>query len=157
MPTDKLVLNSENKVERKKFTLKKRINASNYKINYEVELNSAQLEVVKTRDGAILVIAGAGTGKTKTLTYRTARLIEDGINPENILLLTFTKKASKEMLTRASLILDERCDKVAGGTFHSFANLILRKYSTFLGLKNTFTIMYSADAQDVIAHITNTL
>ena len=142
---------------RKKFTLKKRTTTSNYKINYEVELNPAQLEAVKTRDGAILVIAGAGSGKTKTLTYRCARLIEDGINPENILLLTFTKKASKEMLTRASLILDERCEKVAGGTFHSFANLILRKYSALLGLKNNFTIMDSADAQDVIQHITNTL
>ncbi|MBR5304410.1 MAG: ATP-dependent helicase [Candidatus Gastranaerophilales bacterium] len=142
---------------RKKFTLKKRETVSSYKINYEIELNPAQLEAVKTKDGAILVIAGAGTGKTKTLTYRCARLIEDGINPENILLLTFTKKASKEMLTRASLILDERCDKVAGGTFHSFANLILRKYSALLGLKNNFTIMDSADAQDVIVHITNTL
>ena len=108
---------------RKTFTLKKRTTTSNYKINYEAELNPAQLEAVKTRDGAILVIAGAGSGKTKTLTYRTARLIEDGVNQENILLLTFTKKASKEMLTRASLILDERCDKVAGGTFHSFANV----------------------------------
>ena len=90
-------------------------------------LNETQLEAVKTRDGAILVVAGAGTGKTKTLTYRTARLIEDGILPENILLLTFTKKAAREMLNRASLVLDDRCDKVSGGTFHSFANLILRK------------------------------
>ncbi|MBQ4646418.1 MAG: ATP-dependent helicase [Candidatus Gastranaerophilales bacterium] len=147
----------DNITVRKKFTLKKRTSATNYKIDYENELNSAQLEAVKTHDGAILVIAGAGSGKTKTLTYRCARLIEDGVNPENILLLTFTKKASKEMLTRASLILDERCDKVAGGTFHSFANLILRKYSALLGLKNNFTIMDSADAQDVVAHITNTL
>ena len=143
--------------QRKKFTLKKRTTASDYKINYALELNSAQLEAVETRDGAILVIAGAGTGKTKTLTYRCARLIEDGINPENILLLTFTKKAAKEMLNRATLILDERCEKVAGGTFHSFSNLILRKYSALLGLKNNFTIMDSADAQDVIQHITNTL
>ena len=143
--------------ERKKFTLKRRENVSNYKVNYVAELNEAQLEAVKTKDGAILVIAGAGTGKTKTLTYRCARLIEDGVNPENILLLTFTKKASKEMLNRATLVLDERCEKVAGGTFHSFANLILRKYSSLLGFKNNFTIMDSADAADVIAHITNTL
>ena len=149
---------SKNNVQiRKKFTLKKRESISNYKVDYDSELNSAQLEAVKTKDGAILVIAGAGTGKTKTLTYRTARLIEDGINPENILLLTFTKKASKEMLNRATLVLDERCDKVAGGTFHSFSNLILRKYSALLGLKNNFTIMDSVDSSDVIAHITNTL
>ena len=149
---------SKNNVQiRKKLKIKKRESISNYKVDYDSELNSAQLEAVKTKDGAILVIAGAGTGKTKTLTYRTARLIEDEINPENILLLTFTKKASKEMLNRATLVLDERCDKVAGGTFHSFSNLILRKYSALLGLKNNFTIMDSVDSSDVIAHITNTL
>ena len=63
-----------------------------YKINYEKDLNPAQLEAVKKKDGAVLVIAGAGSGKTKTLTYRVARLIESSINPSNILLLTFTKK-----------------------------------------------------------------
>ena len=118
---DDLILKNENAViVRKKFTLKKRSSVSNYKINYENELNCAQLEAVKTHIGPILVVAGAGTGKTKTLTYRCARLIEDGINPENILLLTFTKKAAKEMLNRASLILDERCDKVAAELFIVF-------------------------------------
>ena len=143
----------------KKFVLKKRENLSqlNYKIDYEKELNPSQLEAVVQKDGAILVIAGAGTGKTKTLTYRTARLIEDGINPENILLLTFTKKASKEMLTRATLVLDERCEKVAGGTFHSFSNMILRKYAKLLGLKNNFTIMDTSDSEDVIQHLTTKL
>lgn len=142
----------------KKFVLKKRTSAAiNYKVDYENELNSAQLEAVKTKNGAILVVAGAGTGKTKTLTYRCARLIEDGVKPENILLLTFTKKASKQMLERASLVLDDRCEHVAGGTFHSFANLILRKYSKLLGLKNNFTITDSADCEDIIQHITNTL
>ena len=145
-------------VVRKKFVLKKREeNKKDYKIDYEKELNPAQLEAVKTHFGPILVIAGAGTGKTKTLTYRCARLIEDGVNPENILLLTFTKKASKEMLNRASLLLDDRCDKVSGGTFHSFSNMILRKYANAVGLKNNFTIMDSADSEDVMAHITNIL
>ena len=152
------LLDETKPIERKKFVLKKKTNIkTDYKINYEEELNQAQLEAVKTKDGSILVVAGAGTGKTKTLTYRCARLIEDGVLPENILLLTFTKKAAKEMLNRATLILDERCEKVAGGTFHSFANLILRKYSALLGLKNNFTIMDSADCQDVVQHITNTL
>ena len=146
------------KSETKKFVLKKReLPSKDYKVNYEAELNSAQLEAVKTRNGAILVIAGAGTGKTKTLTYRCARLIEDGVQPENILLLTFTKKAAREMLNRATIVLDERCDKVSGGTFHSFANIILRKYASLLGLKNNFTIMDTTDSEDVMAHITNIL
>ncbi len=140
----------------KKYVLKKASaqNTQNvYRINYEKDLNPAQLEAVKTREGAVLVIAGAGSGKTKTLTYRVARLIESGINPSNILLLTFTKKAADEMLNRAVMILDSRCEQVAGGTFHSFANYILRKYSNLLELKNNFTIIDRADAEDVINHI----
>ncbi len=143
---------------RKKFVLKKRTTIkTDYKVDYENELNQAQLEAVKTQKGAVLVVAGAGVGKTKTLTYRCARLIEDGVEPSSILLLTFTKKAAKEMLNRATLVLDDRCEKVSGGTFHSFSNLVLRKYSKLLGLKNNFTIMDQADAQDVIQHCLNTL
>lgn len=144
--------------QRKKYVLKKRpVIKTGYKVNYEEDLNEAQLEAVKSKDGPILVIAGAGSGKTKTLTYRVARLIEDGIKPENILLLTFTKKAAAEMLSRATIVLDNRCEKVAGGTFHSFANIILRKYSKLLGLKNNFTIMDRADCEDVINHIVGQL
>lgn len=144
--------------QRKKYVLKKRpVIKTDYKVNYEEDLNDAQLEAVKSKDGPILVIAGAGSGKTKTLTYRVARLIEDGIKPENILLLTFTKKAAAEMLSRATIVLDNRCEKVAGGTFHSFANIILRKYSKLLGLKNNFTIMDRADCEDVINHIVGQL
>lgn len=144
--------------QRKKYVLKKRpVIKTDYKVNYEEDLNEAQLEAVKSKDGPILVIAGAGSGKTKTLTYRVARLIEDGIKPENILLLTFTKKAAAEMLSRATVVLDNRCEKVAGGTFHSFANIILRKYSKLLGLKNNFTIMDRADCEDVINHIVGQL
>lgn len=144
--------------QRKKYVLKKRpVVKTDYKVNYEEDLNEAQLEAVKSKDGPILVIAGAGSGKTKTLTYRVARLIEDGIKPENILLLTFTKKAAAEMLSRATIVLDNRCEKVAGGTFHSFANIILRKYSKLLGLKNNFTIMDRADCEDVINHIVGQL
>lgn len=144
--------------QRKKYVLKKRpVIKTDYKVKYEEDLNEAQLEAVKSKDGPILVIAGAGSGKTKTLTYRVARLIEDGIKPENILLLTFTKKAAAEMLSRATIVLDNRCEKVAGGTFHSFANIILRKYSKLLGLKNNFTIMDRADCEDVINHIVGQL
>jgi len=137
----------------KKYVLKKQHTPTEYKIQYENELNPAQLNAVKTKNGAVLVIAGAGSGKTKTLTYRVARLIESGVKPENILLLTFTKKAADEMLNRAVMILDSRCEKVAGGTFHSFSNYILRKYSNCLELKNNFTIIDRADAEDVINHI----
>lgn len=137
----------------KKYTLKRVETKSVYKIDYEKELNPQQLEAVIQKDGAILVIAGAGSGKTRTLTYRVARLIEDGVNPNNILLLTFTRKAAQEMLSRASIILDSRCEQVAGGTFHSFANIILRKYSSLLGLKNNFTITDRADSEDIVNHI----
>lgn len=149
---------TKKETQRKKYVLKKRpVVKTDYKVNYEEDLNEAQLEAVKSKDGPILVIAGAGSGKTKTLTYRVARLIEDGIKPENILLLTFTKKAATEMLSRATIVLDNRCEKVAGGTFHSFANIILRKYSKLLGLKNNFTIMDRADCEDVINHIVGQL
>lgn len=148
----------QNKAVHKKYVLKKRpVIKTEYKVDYEKELNPAQLEAVTSKEGAYLVIAGAGSGKTKTLTYRVARLIEDGTKPENILLLTFTKKAASEMLSRATMVLDNRCEKVAGGTFHSFANIILRKYSKLLGLKNNFTIMDRADCEDIINHITGKL
>lgn len=145
---------STNQLAHKKYVLKKRNTVkANYKIDYEKELNDKQLEAVMSNDGALLVIAGAGSGKTKTLTYRVARLIEDGIAPEEILLLTFTKKAAHEMLSRATMVLDSRCERVAGGTFHSFANIILRKYASALKLKNNFTIMDRADCEDVMNHI----
>lgn len=152
---DEIVKAQESKSTRKKYVLKKRETVkTDYKVDYENDLNPAQLSAVMHKKGPVLVIAGAGSGKTKTLTYRVARLIEDGIKPENILLLTFTKKAAAEMLSRATLVLDDRCEKVAGGTFHSFANIILRKYSKFLKLKSNFTILDKSDCEDIINHIT---
>ncbi len=137
----------------KKYKLKKVTTDITYKINYEQELNPQQLEAVKHKDGAVLVIAGAGSGKTRTLTYRVARLIEDGVNPKNILLLTFTKKAANEMLSRSAAVLDSRCEEITGGTFHSFANSILRKYSSALELQNNFTITDRSDSEDIVNHI----
>src|SRR5574341_129320 len=84
-----------------------------FRINYREELNPAQYEAAVTLDGPVLVVAGAGTGKTRTLVYRVARLVESGVDPANILLLTFTRKAAGEMLRRASLLLDGRCDHVS--------------------------------------------
>lgn len=122
----------------------------NYTIDYENELNDSQLKAVKTINGPVLTIAGAGSGKTKTIVYRLARLIESGINPASILLLTFTKKAANQMVNRASLLLDSRVESVFCGTFHSFSNYILRKYSSFLELKNNFTILDKSDCEDII-------
>lgn len=150
---ENLTSEKSNKPTVKKYVLKKQSSQAQYKINYEKDLNPAQFEAVKTQDGSVLVIAGAGSGKTKTLTYRVARLIETGVKPDNILLLTFTKKAADEMLNRAVMILDSRCEQVAGGTFHSFSNYILRKYSNLLELQNNFTIIDRADAEDVVNHI----
>ncbi len=121
-----------------------------FSIDYENELNPAQLDAVKAVDGAYLLIAGAGTGKTRTLVYRVARLIEMGYDPQSILLLTFTRKAAKEMMNRAAILLDNRCSKINGGTFHSFANLTLRKYSKDIGLNSGFTILDQGDSEDVI-------
>jgi len=121
-----------------------------FRINYRAELNPAQYEAVATTEGPILVAAGAGTGKTRTLVFRVARLVEIGIDPTNILLLTFTRRAAGEMLRRASLLLDGRCDRIAGGTFHSFANVVLRRHGAALGLGANFTILDRTDSEDVI-------
>lgn len=102
------------------------------------------------REGPYLVIAGAGSGKTRALVYRVAHLVEQGLPPESILLLTFTRRAAQEMLRRATSLLDDRCRRVAGGTFHSFANQVLRRYATKLGYRDGFTIVDRADAQDMI-------
>ncbi len=119
-------------------------------IDYRKELNDAQFEAATAKDGPVLVIAGAGTGKTRTLVYRVARLIDIGIDPRAILLLTFTRRAAEEMLRRASLLMDNRCDKVAGGTFHSFANTVLRHYGRKIDLMPSFTIMDRPDSEDVV-------
>ncbi|RPH37501.1 ATP-dependent helicase [bacterium] len=119
-------------------------------IDYEGQLNAAQYEAVSSLNGPHLIIAGAGTGKTRTITFRVAYLVELGINPESILLLTFTRRAAQEMLRRAAILLDARCEKVAGGTFHSFANTVLRRYAPLLKFESSFTILDQGDAEDVV-------
>jgi len=123
---------------------------SNFEIDYKNELNPAQFEAVSSVNGAYLVIAGAGTGKTRTLVYRVARLVEMGVDPQSILLLTFTRKAAREMMNRAAILLDNRCSKINGGTFHSFANLTLRKFHKLIGIDSGFTILDQGDSEDVI-------
>ncbi|MBF0224480.1 MAG: ATP-dependent helicase [Desulfobacterales bacterium] len=128
-----------------------------YKIDYEKELNPAQLKAVTAKDGSFLIIAGAGSGKTRTLTYRVARLVEDGVISNSILLLTFTRKASFEMISRANKLLDNRCSGVAGGTFHSFANMLLRRYAPVMGLQSNFTILDRKDSEELVSHIVKEL
>jgi len=120
------------------------------KIDYRKELNPAQLEAVQSTKGPHLVIAGAGSGKTRILVYRVAHLVERGVDPKSILLLTFTRRASQEMLTRAADILDKRCHSVSGGTFHSFANMVLRRYGPRLNLTRNFTILDQGDAESTV-------
>lgn len=119
-------------------------------IDYAQCLNPAQLEAVQSTEGPYLVIAGAGSGKTRVLVYRVAFLVEKGIRPDEILLLTFTRRSAEEMLRRASSLLDDRCYKVAGGTFHSFANMVLRRYASAIGMQAHFSILDQSDAEDAI-------
>jgi DNA helicase-2/ATP-dependent DNA helicase PcrA len=119
--------------------------------NWKESLNPAQLEAVTCGDGPVLVIAGAGTGKTWTLACRVAYLIEQGITPERILLLTFSRRAAREMLSRAGRLVDhQRTGKVWGGTFHAIANRLLRIYGRSLGLSPDFTVLDQADMADLM-------
>jgi DNA helicase-2/ATP-dependent DNA helicase PcrA len=121
-----------------------------FTIDYRNQLNPAQYQAVTSVNGPHLVIAGAGTGKTRTITYRVAYLVELGVQPESILLLTFTRRAAQEMLRRASILLDARCEHVSGGTFHSFANATLRRYAALIGFDSSFSILDQGDAEDVV-------
>jgi DNA helicase II / ATP-dependent DNA helicase PcrA len=119
-------------------------------IDYEKELNEAQFKAVTTTDGPLLIVAGAGTGKTRTLVYRVARLVEVGVKPESILLLTFTRRAAASMLTRAAALADARCQRVSGGTFHSLGHSVLRKFADHAGVAKNFTVLDQSDTEDLI-------
>ena len=123
---------------------------SKFRIRYAEVLNTQQLAAVMHRDGPLLVVAGAGSGKTRTLIYRVARLIESGVSPGTILLLTFTRRAAQEMLRRVEQLIGERGGQVSGGTFHSFANQVLRRYGNVIGLKPNFTILDRSDMEDIL-------
>ncbi len=117
------------------------------------ELNSEQRKAVTHGDGPLLIVAGAGSGKTRTLAYRVAYLIANGVDPERIMLLTFTRRAAEEMLKRATSVIAKgttAAGRVWGGTFHATANRLLRIYAKAAGLSNDFTVMDQADAEDMI-------
>ena len=125
------------------------------RIDYAAELNEQQLGAVTSPGGAALVIAGAGSGKTRTLTYRVAWLLEHGVKPWQILLLTFTNKASREMTGRVSELLGPDADGIWGGTFHSIGNRILRRHADVIGFKSGFSILDREDQSDLLKSVVN--
>jgi len=121
--------------------------------DFAAELNEQQLAAVTAVPGPALVIAGAGSGKTRTLTYRVAWLLEQGIAPRNILLLTFTNKAAREMLERVGALSQSAAEGIWGGTFHSIGNRILRRHAERIGFRQGFTIMDREDQEEMIESI----
>jgi len=118
-------------------------------IDIKSRLNPFQYQAVTTLDGPVLVIAGAGSGKTRVIEYRVLNLVQKKVNPGSILLLTFTRKASREMITRASRHNPD-CKNVEGGTFHSFAFKTLRRYAKVIGFPSSFVVLDESDAEDAI-------
>ena len=119
-------------------------------IDYRTALNEEQYAAVSSEPGPALVIAGAGSGKTRTLTYRVAWLLDHGTDPWNILLLTFTNKAAREMTERVRSLIPLDLSRLWSGTFHSIANRILRQHAEYLGYTPTFTIMDSDDRKSIL-------
>jgi ATP-dependent DNA helicase UvrD/PcrA len=134
----------------RQYTLQRAPRSTSIHIDYAAELNEQQLAAVTAPPGPLLVIAGAGSGKTRTLTYRVAYLLENGIDPRNILLLTFTNKAARQMLDRVANLLPVDASGLWGGTFHSVGNRILRRHGSVLGYSSGFTIMDREDQKDLI-------
>jgi DNA helicase-2/ATP-dependent DNA helicase PcrA len=134
----------------RQYTLQRAARSTSIHIDYAAELNEQQLAAVTASPGPLLVIAGAGSGKTRTLTYRVAYLLENGIDPRNILLLTFTNKAARQMLDRVANLLPVDASGIWGGTFHSIGNRILRRHGRALGYNSGFTIMDREDQKDLI-------
>ena len=122
-------------------------------IDFRAELNEQQYAAVTSPPGQALVLAGAGSGKTRTLTYRVAYLLENAVAPENILLLTFTNKAAREMLERVEHLLPGQTGGLWSGTFHSVCNRILRHHATSAGLTRGFTILDAEDSKSLMSKV----
>ncbi len=119
-------------------------------MSFQHTLNTEQLAAVTAPDGPILVLAGAGTGKTRTLVHRVAHLVETGVRPDRILLLTFTNRAAREMLERTRLLMHRDVSDLWGGTFHHMANRLLRRHADHLGYPHNFTILDRDDAVSLL-------
>jgi DNA helicase-2/ATP-dependent DNA helicase PcrA len=136
--------------ETKVYPARERIEVTGSPRDFAAELNPEQAAAATHGDGPLLIIAGAGTGKTRTLVYRVAHLIERGVKAERILLLTFTRRASQEMLSRAERLVGSNSKRVHGGTFHATAHRLLRRYGPAAGLAKDFTIMDQGDSADLM-------
>jgi DNA helicase II / ATP-dependent DNA helicase PcrA len=135
----------------RRYTLKKPEKPKKqYRVRYEDELNQEQLDVVMAGEGPLLVIAGAGSGKTRALTYRVSRLIEDGVDPSEILLVTFTNKAAREMLSRVEQLMTIDTRRIWGGTFHSIGNRLLRRHAEPIGYRPNFSILDDEDSKEMM-------
>lgn len=119
-------------------------------IDYQKELNPEQRKVISEGNGPCLVLAGAGSGKTRAITYRVAYLLEQGVQPDEILLVTFTNKAAREMMNRVETLTHDQMKLPWSGTFHHISYRILKKYATLLGYKNNFTVLDNEDSLDLL-------
>jgi DNA helicase-2/ATP-dependent DNA helicase PcrA len=133
----------------RKFTLTSRTAAE--QIDFAADLNEEQLAVATAPGGPMLVIAGAGSGKTRALTYRLAWLVNNGVDPSRIMLVTFTNRAAREMLSRVEVLVKQKTRDIWGGTFHHIANRILRRHGKMLDISPDFTILDREDSKDLIA------
>ncbi|MFZ9887082.1 MAG: ATP-dependent helicase [Myxococcota bacterium] len=132
------------------YTLKTTRTSSRFGIDYAAHLNGEQRDVAFAPAGPLLVLAGAGSGKTRALTYRVARLIDTGTPPEGIYLLTFTNRAAREMTARVEQLCGVESRRVVGGTFHHVANALLRRHAEVLGYGTNFTILDRDDAREIM-------
>jgi len=133
----------------RKFTLTSRSAAG--QIDFAGDLNEEQLAVATAPAGPMLVVAGAGSGKTRALTYRLAWLVNSGVDPSRIMLVTFTNRAAREMLSRVEVLVKQKTRDIWGGTFHHIANRILRRHGKMLDISPDFTILDREDSKDLIA------
>ena len=134
----------------RRYVLRRPAGAKTYRVDYARELNEEQKAVVFAPAGPTLVVAGAGSGKTRTLVYRVSRVLEDGADPASLLLLTFTNRAAREMKRRVEALIGADLERAMAGTFHSVAARLLRRHAEILGYKSNFTILDSEDAKDLL-------
>src|SRR5438105_767663 len=137
----------------REYQLKKIASVTSSGIDYRAELNDQQYAAVTSGPGPALVLAGAGSGKTRTLTYRVAWLLDNGVEPHSILLLTFTNKAARQMLARVSALLPLETRGIWGGTFHSIGNRLLRRHAPKIGFRAGFSIVDREDQEDLIGAV----